>query len=647
MAVVANALFEANSAAAAQTPSVKANGESHIQSRVITDVPTSTAKARKPRQSSPPASAESYPESDLTLEDRCIDDFRPLRVAVIGAGLSGILSGILLPAKVPNVQLTIFEKNKDVVCHPAIFLLAWLLTLRYSLQGGTWLENIYPGVRCDIPSHVYQTTFSPNLEWSEQFAEGAEIPEYWKSLTRKYEVGQFLRMGTYVETAQWDDAKSTWALTLLDVDSKHTRVETFDFVITAIGRFNQWKLPEYPGINEYEGHLRHSSNWDPAFDPTGKTVAVIGNGASGIQLVPELQKTAKHVDHYARNKTWIAAGWGGRERQAGPEYIPSERIESFNNPDTYLAFRKDAEDRYWRGANAMKAGSKENASYRERFTEIMHRRLEKKPGLAEKMIPDFEPHCRRLTPGPGYLEALTEDNVEYIQTPISRFTATGIETADGKHRKVDAIFSATGHNVDFAPPFSIRARGVDLKTAWKHNGEIGFPKTYLGMASAGFPNLLFVGTVHTNGIAGTFVHSIECQITYYAKVLRKVSSEGIKTITPSARAVEDFISYADAYFPTTVMTGNCSSWANGGRPGARIHGAWPGSASHLAFIRRNPRWEDFEYEYTSGSGNRFAFFGNGRTDREGDLAFDITSYIKKNPAEMDLRDLHESWHSWP
>ncbi|KAH6971395.1 hypothetical protein BKA56DRAFT_677521 [Ilyonectria sp. MPI-CAGE-AT-0026] len=586
---------------------IVSNSQPEGNSALVANVPSVGIKTQEQElgKSSRFETVESYPISDLKLEDRLIDDFRPLRVAVIGAGLSGILSGILFPEKVPNVQLTIFEKSKEV--------------------GGTWLENTYPGVRCDIPSHVYQTTFSPNLEWTEQFAKGAEILEYWKNLAKKYDVARFLRMGTYVETAQWDDSQSTWALTLQDVDSKHTSVENFDFVISAIGRFNEWKLPEYPGIKDYKGHLRHSSNWDPAYDPTGKKVAVIGNGASGIQLVPELQKV----------------------RQVGSEYISEEQIKSFANPDTYLTFRKDAEDRYWRGANAMKAGTKENASYREKFTEIMHRRLEKKPGLAEKMIPDFSPHCRRLTPGPGYLEALTEDNLEYIQTSISRFTATGIETVDGTHREVDAIFCATGHNIDFAPPFSIRARGVDLKTAWKHDGEIGFPKTYLGMASAGFPNLLFIGTVHTNGIAGTFVHSIESQITYYAKILRKVSSEGIKTITPSARAVDDFISYADAYFPTTVMTGNCSSWANGGRAGARIHGAWPGSASHLAFIRRNPRWEDFEYEYTSGSGNRFAFFGNGRTMREADASFDITSYLKSNPAEVDLRDIHEGWHSWP
>ncbi|KAM0544679.1 hypothetical protein ACHAPJ_011740 [Fusarium lateritium] len=607
--------------------SVQANENVDVTDDKVVNGAHTLASHSTQKQTSRPETVASYPVSDLKLEDRCIDEFRPLRVAVIGAGLSGILSGILPPLKVPGIQLTIFEKSRDV--------------------GGTWLENVYPGVRCDIPSHVYQTTFDPSLNWSEQFAEGAEILDYWKNLAKKYDIARFLRVGTYVETAQWDDAHSTWTLTLQDMDSKYTSVESFDFVITGIGRFNEWKLPDYPGINDFKGHLRHTSNWDPTYDATDKRVAVIGNGASGIQLVPELQKVVKHIDHYARNKTWIAAGWGGRERQVGAEYIPKEQIDSFGDPDTYLRFRKDAEDRYWRGANAMKIGTKENANYRERFINIMYRRLEKKPGLAEKTIPDFSPHCRRLTPGPGYLEALTEDNLEYIQTPISKFTATGIETVDGAHREVDAIFCATGHNIDFAPPFPIRARGVDLKTAWKPGGEIGYPKTYLGMASAGFPNLFYIGTVHTNGIAGTFIHSIENQITYYAKVLRKVSSEGIKTITPSAKAVDDFISYADAYFPTTVMTGNCSSWANGGRPGARIHGAWPGSASHLTFIRRNPRWEDFEYEYVSGSGNRFAFYGNGRTLREADPNFDMTSYLKRDPAQIDLRDIHESWHSWP
>jgi cation diffusion facilitator CzcD-associated flavoprotein CzcO len=354
----------------------------------------------------------------------------------------------------------------------------------------------------------------------------------------------------------------------------------------------------------------------------------------------------KRLDHYARSKTWVAGSWAGAERTLASQPFSFDQLQAFQDPKTYLGYRKETEGVYWRGIKGMDRNSKENNKMRDEYIKVMERRLQKKPELLPRMIPDFSPHCRRLTPGPGYLEALTEENVDFIQTPIRRFTAWGIETIDGQVREVDAIFCATGFNIDFAPPFPIRAAGVDLSKAWKPDGEIGYPRTYLGLAAPGFPNLLFVGGSHATGASGTVPHSVETQLTYYAKLLRKVSSQGIQTITPSSKAVDDFIEYADAYFPTTPLTDNCSSWANGGRPGARIHGAWPGSASHQTFIRRDPRWEDWEYTHMSRSGNRFAYFGNGRTQREMDENHDMTAYLKF-PSEVDLRDLHESWWSWP
>ncbi|KAE8354737.1 hypothetical protein BDV28DRAFT_155992 [Aspergillus coremiiformis] len=567
-----------------------------------------------------------YPHSNLTLEDRHVDELRPLKVGVIGAGLSGVLAGILLPAKVPEIQLTIFEKNEDV--------------------GGTWLENQYPGVRCDIPSHVYQATFSPNTQWTEEFAEGKEIWNYWQYQARKYDVYRYIKFNSNIQTAQWDDKSSKWVLQVEDTKSATTSHEEFDFILSAIGRFNAWRLPKYEGIEEYQGHLRHTSNWDSSFDVTGKSVAVIGNGASGIQLVPNIQPLVKRLDHYARSKTWIAGTWVGNERVFGPQPFSSDTLQSFQDPQAYLKYRKEAEGTYWRGIKAMRRESAEVNAMRDDYIGIMKKRLKKKPELLSRLIPDFSPHCRRLTPGPGYLEAITEDNVDYIQTPIRRLTKTGIETIDGHHREVDAIFCATGFNIDFAPPFPIQARGVDLNKAWKPDGEVGYPKTYLGLAAPGFPNLLFVGGPHATGASGTVPHSVENQLTYYAKILRKVSSQGIKSIAPSSKAVDEFIEYADAYFPTTPLTDNCSSWANGGRPGARIHGAWPGSASHQTFIRREPRWEDWEYEYLSPSGNRYAYFGNGRTTRELDPDTDMTRYLTL-PSEVDLRNIHESWWQWP
>ncbi|CAM1510767.1 Fc.00g082800.m01.CDS01 [Cosmosporella sp. VM-42] len=569
----------------------------------------------------------SYPNSGLSLVDRFIDEPRSLRVAVIGGGLAGILAGILLPKKVPGIQLTIYEKNADF--------------------GGTWLENVYPGVRCDIPSHVYQSTFEPNTKWSDQFSPGAEIRDYWQSVAKKYDVYQYAKFQHRVEEAVWDDTEGVWLTTLRNLVTGETVVEKNDFVITSIGRFNAWKLPDYPGITDYKGVLRHASNWDPSFEPEGKKVAVIGNGASGIQLVANLQRVVGRLDHYARNKTWIAASWAGDDRTLEPQPISEEQKKSFEDPKVYLAFRKQLEDKYWRRFGSFFRNSEENVDLREKFIDIMRKRLAKKPEILEHIVPDFSPNCRRLTPGPGYLEAISEENVEYIRKHIKRFTETGIETQDGVHRDVDAIFCATGANSDMVPPFPIRARGRDIRSLWGPGGKYGLPYTYLGLATPGFPNLLFLQGPHGTGASGTVPQSVETQLAYFAKLLRKVSREGIKSVNPQAKATDDFVEYSDAFFATTVLSDNCSSWYNGGTPGARIHGIWPGSAAHLTAIRREPRWEDWDYEYLAESGNRFLwYFGNGWTRQETNPKSDMTPYLSL-PGEVDLRDVHESWWNLP
>lgn len=158
-----------------------------------------------------------YPVSRLQLDpSHHVDDVRPLRVAVVGAGLSGITAGILLPQKTPGIDLTIYEKNNNV--------------------SGTWLENVYPGVQCDIPAHVYQSTFEPNTQWSEIFAKGAEIRDYWQSVAKKHNVYRYVKLQHRVDEAVWDDDLSKWALSVINLNTKDTSTQTFDFLILAIGR---------------------------------------------------------------------------------------------------------------------------------------------------------------------------------------------------------------------------------------------------------------------------------------------------------------------------------------------------------------------------------------------------------------------------
>ncbi|KAI0002846.1 hypothetical protein F4779DRAFT_634889 [Xylariaceae sp. FL0662B] len=520
-----------------------------------------------------------YALPEVSLVDRYADEPRKLRVAVIGARISSIIAGVLLPAKVPGIELTIFEKKMQM-----------------------FSELTQPHM-C-----MYQTSFEPNTQWSEEFAQGPEILDYRTGIARKYEVDKYLKLHQKVETLAWSDKNSVWQVKIRDVRTGELYIHEAEFVLTAIGRFNAWKLPDYPGIKDFKGLIRHTSNWDPTFDLSGKRVAVIGNGASGIQLVPNIQKKVAHLDHYVQNKTWIAESWGGDSTIVEPIVISKETRDS-KDVNVYLKFRKGVEQNSWRGFDGWLKDSASNRAAREEITRHMTERLFNKPEFIKDVILDFAPHCRRLTPGPGYIEAITAPNVDYIHTPIKRFIETGIETVDCKQ----------------LPPFSIIANGKDLTQLWSEDGEYGFPYSYLGFATPGFPNLLFIQGPKGAGRSGTVSYNVEVQLTHFAKILRKVSREGVKTIQPSRKAADDFVQYSDAFWKRTVLS-ECSSWYNGENPGSRIHGLWPGSASLVSLMANDPRWEDWEYEYLSDTGNSLLwYFGNGSTRMETDPAHDIAS----------------------
>ena len=362
-------------------------------------------------------------------------------------------------------------------------------------KGGTWYENRYPGVRCDIPAHVYQSTFAPKTQWSEEYAQGPEIRDYWQGVARKYDVYKMIRFQTKVIGAYWEEARAQWRIESENLRTGEKTTEFYDYVVTAFGRFNTWMLPKYPGMDKFKGLIAHSSNWDESIDLTGKRVATIGNGASGIQVTPELQKIATHIDHYARNPTWVAGSFNPfiEDRPNIPVPFSRETLESFKDPSKYLEYRKDLEDKFFRGFEGQLIQSEASKNSRQKFTRLMAQRLgEHAEEYLPKLIPDFPPHCRRLTPGPGYLESLTKDNVNLIQTRIERFTEDGIVTVDGVHRPVDAVVCSTGHNTTYAPQFPIVSGEYDLSKDWRPEGKFSWPYTYIGIGTPGFPNLSFV-----------------------------------------------------------------------------------------------------------------------------------------------------------
>lgn len=222
------------------------------------------------------------------LPDKAIDDTRPVRVICIGAGFSGVCAAIRLPQRIPNLDLVVYEKNSDV--------------------GGTWFENHYPGIMCDIPSAAYQFTFASWSQWTEFYSGGREIEEYLKWVSRRFGVYRYVKMRHRVEGATWREDSATWEVKVTDLATGTTFTDTCDFLLSATGILNAWEWPVIPGLWDFKGRVLHSADWDDSADMRDKRIALIGGGSSGIQILPSLQPVAKNIDHYNRSQMWIAHG---------------------------------------------------------------------------------------------------------------------------------------------------------------------------------------------------------------------------------------------------------------------------------------------------------------------------------------------------
>ncbi|KAJ5560246.1 hypothetical protein N7513_002645 [Penicillium frequentans] len=486
------------------------------------------------------------------VEDRSVDESRPLRVIVIGAGITGILSCIRFIQKVPNLDLCIYDKNPDI--------------------GGTWLENKYPGCACDVPAHTYQASFEPNKEWSAFYAPAPEIHEYWKRVVHKYGCRKYMKLKQQVLGAQWDEKDAKWRLEVKDVESSSKYRDQCDVLVQATGCLNNWKWPSIPGLHDFKGKKMHTADWDTEYNYTGQKIAVIGNGSSGIQVVPGTLPKVAHIDHYVRSRTWIA---------------PPLAKEVLDQREVELQLQSVHE--------ATLNGTPMQLGAIPFFTENMKRRLAKKPELLDELVPSFPPTCRRLTPGPGYLEALTDPKVDIIKSEIVKVDETGIITADG-------------------------VNGLSLAERWKES-----PETYLSIATDGFPNYFICFGPNSGLGEGNLIMLFEREIEYFAECLRKIQRDNIRSMCVRPESVKRFTQYCDDYFRNTVYSSKCRSWYKGGKEEGRVTGVWPvwewladfatlGSSIHSMKVFSNPRWEDFEYDYLNE--NPMGWIGDGWTENE-------------------------------
>ncbi|KAM5543782.1 hypothetical protein V8D89_002399 [Ganoderma adspersum] len=585
-----------------------------------------------------PPSLNGGADGRFTLGNFTIDEYKPIKVIVIGAGFSGILAAIRFPQKIPNVELSVYEKSDGI--------------------GGTWYNNKYPGIACDIPAHCYQYTFEEKRDWSAIYPPGHEIQGYLQGVVDKYKLMRYIKLKHEMVGAQYDEAAGKWHVRVRRT-TEDGQTEEFDDVadvlFTAIGALARWKLPDIPGIADYKGEVHHTAG----YKPEGKTweddvkawkdkrVAVIGSGSTAIQAVPALAPHVASLTTYVRGQTWLSPPFSlnvvqdliGRPATGVEETfaLRPEEIERFqSDPEYFTRFRHQLENTLNVLHPFTQRGSKMQSDFHQFFKKNMEDRLATRPDIAEKLIPDFPVSCRRLTPGPGYLEALLMDHVDFVSSPIKKFTETGIETEDGQTKDLDLVFCATGFDASWQLPFKIVGRnGVELNTKWKP-----YPTSYLSMCVDGFPNMFM--SLGPNSVigAGVLLPIIEYAVMYAVQATAKMQRERLKSMEVKLSAVKDFDNYIESYFPQSVFSAKCRSWYKLGKEEGRIIGLWPGSNLHAVKALQYPRWEDYEYERADVEGNSLYWLGDGQTLNEknnsGDRAWYLTEeFVDRPPIPQD------------
>ncbi|KAH6970672.1 hypothetical protein BKA56DRAFT_636290 [Ilyonectria sp. MPI-CAGE-AT-0026] len=451
---------------------------------------------------------------------------RKMRVASIGAGASGIM--------MCHKKEKDFGESIDLVVYE-----------RYPKCGGVWHANKYPGCRCDVPSAAYQFSFAPKPDWSRYYSPAAEIQAYYEGFARDHGyLDRYIKLSHEVNGATWDEVTSQWVLQVThttEAGEKRIFEDRVDFLVANIGVLNTWKWPDIPNREAFGGRITHSADYDTSLDLTGKTVIVIGSGASSIQIIPAIQKIAKKVISFYRTPQWISSGLpleGYTDEQGRNfDYTEEQKKQFADDPAFYLSQRKAIEAKINASFRANIADHPFQKLTREAVSKQMAVALNHDETLVKRLVPSFPVGCRRLGPAEGFLEAFLKDNVELANGEIAAFTKKGLQTNDGTEYEADVIICATGFDVNFRPYFPIIGRnGLALNDAWKDD-----PAAYLAVAASGFPNFM-IGSLGPNCPAGhgSFVTVLEAAQNYICKVIRKMQTENIRSMDVKPEAVAEY-----------------------------------------------------------------------------------------------------------
>ncbi|KAJ6185558.1 hypothetical protein N7519_006859 [Penicillium mononematosum] len=522
---------------------------------------------------------------------------RKLRLICIGAGYSGLTLAHKIDHELKLgdfVELKIYEKNPEV--------------------GGTWFENTYPGVACDIPAHAYTFLFEPNPNWSHFYAPGPEIEEYIKRTTRKWKLDKDIQFNARVTETVWDDELGKWKV---EVDQAGTIIhDEADILVNASGFLNKTSWPDIEGLSSFKGKLLHTSTWDNTYDWSNKRVAVIGNGSSGIQCVAAMQPKVAQLVNFVRTPTWVSVNFCAEKTRDGGNFSYTEEEKAHFAEDTkaHFRYRRELEG----SVNAFFYGMYRDHPMQLGLTQASREQMKERmkgisdPEIVSKMLSHkFRPGCRRLTPGDGYLEAFSNDNATLTFDPIERITELGIKTLTGDEQQFDVIVCATGFDTSFIPSWKmIGPHGATLEERWKVN-----PEAFFSIQVDTMPNYFIFNGPNCPVSHGSLLTQVSWTCDYILRWANKIAAEDIKSIYVKKEAMEDYNVYCQEFLKRMVWSDECPSWYKNGKN-----------------CLENIGGEHFHIEYRSK--NRFRFLGNGESVRDQHGAGDLAWYMDDMKAPM-------------
>jgi cation diffusion facilitator CzcD-associated flavoprotein CzcO len=444
------------------------------------------------------------------------------RILVIGAGMSGMLAAMRLKQSGYR-NITIYEKAGEV--------------------GGTWRDNTYPGLRCDVPSHMFTYSFEPNPDYSHRFPAGGEIQDYLLRVAKKHELYRLIRFQHEVESARFETNQWT-------VMTTNGSAEVFDVVICATGVLHHPKYPDIPGRETYQGQSFHTATWNHSVELKGKRIAVIGTGATAVQVVPELQRIAGHLVVFQRTPHWIFP-------MPNKSYTEADKDRIRKTP----GLAKRLRDRYslifrWTFTRAV-VGNKLLVAMLKAFCKSHLKRKVPDPELRKKLTPNYECGCKRLIFGKGFYQAIQKPNVSFVTDGIQKMEQHEIVASTGERFPVDIIVYATGfHGHQYMRPMQVVGRdGRTLDEAWA-DGAVAHRSTSV----PGFPNFFLIFGPYSPIGNYSAISVAEVQVDYILQQLELLRAQGAQTIEAKAEVCKQLISRMTTAMKKTVWLAGCNSW---------------------------------------------------------------------------------------